>query len=91
MPFAGLSRPAGVAVDGAGNVYVTDSDNNLVLKMPDDGSGPQTELPFAGLSRPAGVAVDGAGNVYVTELDGSRVILPGGQVGADRAVVQRPR
>jgi serine/threonine-protein kinase len=34
LPFTGLSAPVGVAVDGAGNLYVTDSDNNRVLKLP---------------------------------------------------------
>jgi DNA-binding beta-propeller fold protein YncE len=34
LPFTGLNRPLGVAVDAAGNVYVTDPDNNRVLKLP---------------------------------------------------------
>ncbi len=34
LPFTGLNRPMGVAVDTAGNVYVADSDNNRVLKLP---------------------------------------------------------
>jgi serine/threonine-protein kinase len=34
LPFTGLDRPAGVAVEGAGNVYVTDYGNNRVLKLP---------------------------------------------------------
>ena len=33
LPFTGLDRPVGVAVDGQGAVYVTDSGNNRVLKL----------------------------------------------------------
>lgn len=66
LPFTGLRSTGGVAVDTAGNVYVTDSDNNRVLKLP-AGSNTQVELPFTGLKGPLGVAVDTAGNVYVTD------------------------
>ena len=31
LPFTGLERPFGVAVDTAGTVYVTDFDNNRVV------------------------------------------------------------
>ena len=34
LPFAGLNQPTGVAVDGAGNLYVTDFQNNRVVKLP---------------------------------------------------------
>jgi serine/threonine-protein kinase len=33
LPFSGLSHPEAVAVDGAGNVYVTDYGNYRVLKL----------------------------------------------------------
>jgi serine/threonine-protein kinase len=33
LPFTGLNRPEGVAVDSAGNVYVTDEWKNRVLKL----------------------------------------------------------
>jgi serine/threonine protein kinase, bacterial len=33
LPFTGLNGPIGVAVDGAGNLYVADSGNNRVLKL----------------------------------------------------------
>jgi serine/threonine protein kinase, bacterial len=32
-PFTGLSFPAGVAVDAAGTVYVSDQDNKRVLEL----------------------------------------------------------
>ena len=34
MPFTGFMSPNGVAVDSAGNVYVTDAGNKRVLKLP---------------------------------------------------------
>ena len=78
LPFTGLDQPAGVAVDTAGNLYVTDSDNNRVLKLP-AGSNTQSVLPFTGLHLPWGVAVDAAGNVYVTDSLENRVVkLPAG-------------
>jgi DNA-binding beta-propeller fold protein YncE len=73
LPFAGLSHPAGVAVDTAGNVYVADSGNHRVLKLA-AGSNTPTELSFTGLSDPYGVAVDTAGNVYVTDRGNHQVL-----------------
>jgi len=34
LPFSGLNHPAGVAVDAAGSVYVADSGNRRVVKLP---------------------------------------------------------
>ena len=33
LPFTGLNNPWGVAVDTAGSVYVTDGNNNRVVKL----------------------------------------------------------
>jgi hypothetical protein len=75
LPFTGLQGPDDddVAVDSAGNVYVTDDDNNRVLKLP-AGSNTPIKLPFTGLNRPQGVAVDSAGNVYVTDAGNNRAL-----------------
>ena len=63
---SGLSSTEGVAVDGAGNVYIADSGNNRILVMPPDYSR-NTALVNSGLSFPNGVAVDSAGNVYIAD------------------------
>jgi serine/threonine-protein kinase len=72
LPFTGLNGPTGVAVDTAGNVYVTDDRNNRVLRLPTStnrmGSHPirtnPVELPFK-VQVPSDVAVI-AGDVYVS-------------------------
>jgi streptogramin lyase len=81
LPFTGLdlcanvidASLAGVAVDAAGNVYVSDSCHNRVVKLA-AGSSTQTVLPFRGLDTPHGVAVDTAGTVYVVEYSHGRVL-----------------
>jgi serine/threonine-protein kinase len=83
-PFTGLSNPIGVAVDTAGNLYVSDTGNNRVLKL-GAGSSTQSPLPFTGLNNPDGVAVDAAGNLYVTDRGNNRVLkLAAGSSAATR-------
>jgi sugar lactone lactonase YvrE len=77
LPFTGLGYAQGVAVD-AGDVFVTDTDNNQVLELP-AGSSTSQALPFANLNSPWGVAVDAAGDVYVVDQGNDRVVeLPAG-------------
>lgn len=81
LPFTDLRAPHGVAVDAGGNVYVTDTHTNRVLKLA-AGSETQTVLPFTGLdmcdnnieAAVGGVAVDAAGNVYVADSCHNRVV-----------------
>jgi len=68
---SGFSGPQGVAVDAAGNVYVADTQNNLVKKIPVGGGAPVTL--GSGFSQPEGVAVDAAGNVYVADFGNDAV------------------
>jgi DNA-binding beta-propeller fold protein YncE len=35
LPFNGLNNPADVAVDSGGNVYVSDTGNNRVVRLAD--------------------------------------------------------
>uniref|UniRef100_UPI000A058EC9 serine/threonine-protein kinase n=1 Tax=Nocardia amamiensis TaxID=404578 RepID=UPI000A058EC9 len=73
LPFTGVSLPTGVAVDPAGNVYVTDMGNDRVLKLAAGASTP-TPLPFTGLKNPQDVTVDTAGNIYVSDTSNDRVL-----------------
>jgi sugar lactone lactonase YvrE len=77
LPFTGLTSPSYLAVN-AGNVYVTDTFSNRVLKLA-DGSSEQSVLPFTGLDVPAGLAVNSAGDVFVADSANNRVLkLPTG-------------
>src|SRR5208337_2513462 len=60
----GLSYPWGVAVDGAGDVFIADAYNNRMVEVPWSGGGygAQTTVAASGLHNPYGVAVDGAGD-----------------------------
>jgi sugar lactone lactonase YvrE len=71
------SIPHAVAVDAAGNVFIADSSNDRVVKIP-VGGGPQTTVG-TGLNEPFGVAVDGAGNVFIADNQNARVVeVPSG-------------
>src|SRR5271170_4629979 len=72
VPATGLSNPAGVAVDGAGDIYIADYSNARVVKAP-AGGGAQT-LVGSGLSFPWGVVVDGAGNVIIADSQNLQVV-----------------
>ena len=81
LPFNGLHfrlSPGGVAVDGSGNVYVTNQGIfGRVVKLAPGSSSP-TEMPFQGLYEPQGLAVDSDGAVYVTDFNqGVTKLAPG--------------
>ena len=74
---SGLTDPYGVAMDGAGDVFIADTDNNRVVEVP-AGGGAQITVG-SGLSYPFGVAVDGAGDVFIVENYASTVVkVPAG-------------
>ncbi len=73
----GFNHPGAVAVDGQGDVYVADTNNNRVVRLAPDGS-VLSEWGSRGMGdgrfrEPIGVAVDSAQNVYVLEREGNRV------------------
>jgi sugar lactone lactonase YvrE len=68
---SGLGKPGGIAVDGAGNMYVADAQLG-VLKY---SNGSYTQIANSP-SQPTAVAVDAAGNLYVTSMFGTVTQLP---------------
>ncbi len=92
---AQLNGPAGMAVDGSGNLYIADTRNNRIRKVDAGGTittaagtgtagfngegGPATE---AQLSFPHGVAVGRSGNLYIADTGNNRIR----KVDADRTI-----
>jgi len=80
-----LNRPEKVAVDGAGNIYISDCFNYRVRKISTDGvirtiagigfAGFYTDGPAVArsLGWPQGITVDGAGTVYIADLGSNSV------------------
>lgn len=66
MPFVDAGTPAAIAVDAAGDVFVTDNQNPRVLELKAGTSRPMP-LPFTGLKKPSGIAIDSSGNVFVSD------------------------
>jgi serine/threonine protein kinase, bacterial len=81
LPFTGIDfrlSPGGVAVDTAGNVYVSSEGMYGRVVELAAGSNSTTVWPFAGLYEPQGLAVDGAGSVYVADFNNRVVKLAAG-------------
>ncbi|WP_026309024.1 NHL repeat-containing protein [Spirosoma spitsbergense] len=83
---ANLANPAGVALDGIGNLYIADSQNHRIRKVTTSGivstvagtgtagyDGDGAAATAANLNNPVGVAVDGMGNVYIADALNHRI------------------
>jgi RHS repeat-associated protein len=85
---ASLNAPSGVAVDSAGNLYISDTQNDVIRKVAASGgiistiagtalkagySGDGGAATSATLNQPTGIAVDSSGNIYIADTLNSRV------------------
>jgi uncharacterized protein (TIGR03437 family) len=89
---AQLNSPSGLAVDGQGSVFISDTGNNCIRVIGPDGiirtiagdgmadfAGDGGPARPASLNAPAGLAVDAAGNIWVADAGNNRVrkLTPG--------------
>jgi uncharacterized protein (TIGR03437 family) len=86
---AKLNFPSGLAIDSAGNIYISDTSNNRVRKVTvatgiittiagsstilANGVGDGGPAISANLSRPKGLLFDSSGNLYIADLGNYRV------------------
>jgi hypothetical protein len=83
---AQLARPRDVAVDGEGNLYIADGDNNRIRRVDKNGiistvagngdpgfSGDGGPAVQASLNNPRSVALDGAGQILISDLGNNRI------------------
>ena len=68
---SGLEYPQGLAVDGAGNLYIADNNRNEVYKVT---PGNVQTTVGSGLVAQLGVAVDGQGDVFIGDYTGNQVV-----------------
>lgn len=83
---AEINYPEGLAVDGSGNVYIADYNNDRIRKVTSAGiittiagtgaigyTGDGGAATAAELNGPTGIAVDAAGNIYIADENNHRV------------------
>ncbi len=81
-----LDYPNGIAIDGSGNIYITDAGNYAIRKISPAGiistiagdgvygySGDGGPAASAKLANPFGITVDGGGNVYFADQANNRI------------------
>jgi sugar lactone lactonase YvrE len=92
---AQLAGPAGIAVDGAGNLFIADSLNNRIAMVAPNGiistvagngtygfGGDGGPAAAAQLAYSQGVAVDGTGNLFIADTNNQRIrkVTPDGTI-----------
>ena len=98
---AAFSGPTTVNVDGGGNLFIADTDNNRIRKVDGvtgiittvagtgafDFSGDGGPATAAALASPIGIVVDGAGNLLIADVANDRVRKVGGATNLITTVV----
>lgn len=82
-----LNQPSGIAIDGAGNVFIADTGNNVIRRVDaktgiithvagtgaEGFSGDDGPAATAALNDPLGLGLDGKGNLYVVDARNYRI------------------
>lgn len=81
-----LKRPAAIAMDGSGNLFIADAENQRIRKVATDGtittvagsgtagfSGDGGAAIDAKISNPIGIAIDGNGNLFIADWNNQRI------------------
>ncbi|MCG2726471.1 MAG: amidase domain-containing protein [Elusimicrobia bacterium] len=77
----GLNKPEGAAADKLGNIYISDTQKNIILKLNQTGeilakfSGIDQNTKEKGLKNPTGIAVDNDFNIYIADQDNHRLAI----------------
>ncbi|HEY2384676.1 MAG TPA: hypothetical protein VGK48_26165, partial [Terriglobia bacterium] len=88
---AQFNYPSGIAVDGAGNIWIADTGNQRIRKLASSGiistvagtgtagySGDGGAAVAAQLSSPVNIALDGSGNLYIADTTNARIRMVNG-------------
>jgi RHS repeat-associated protein len=87
---ANLNYPESLTLDAAGNLYIADTNNNVIRKVDSYGiistvgngtagyTGDGGPAILAELDRPAGIALDSAANIYISDTMNSVIRAVGG-------------
>ncbi|MBS1523447.1 MAG: gliding motility-associated C-terminal domain-containing protein [Bacteroidetes bacterium] len=68
--LAQFNHPLGITIDGSGNLYIADTNNNSIRKI--DANGLVTTIT-TGLNFPVGIIMDSNNNLYVSNTNGSDI------------------
>ena len=82
-----VNDPSGLAIDGAGNLYIADTGNNVIRRIDAatgiittvagngtaGDSGDNGPAPSASLNSPAGISVDAVGNLYIADTANHKI------------------
>jgi sugar lactone lactonase YvrE len=73
-----VAFPSGVAIDGAGDLFITDSRNGRVVEVPAGGGAATTFNPIVNskaLFDPRNLSIDSVGNLYIADGVNNRMVV----------------
>lgn len=68
---AQISNPTAVALDSLGNLYITDSGNDVIREV---SGGNISTIPSGTLLQPDGLVLDSSGNIYIADTGGTEIV-----------------